>query len=284
MKVVGFGDNVVDRYINKNIMFPGGNAVNFAVYAKKSNVNSAYLGLFGDDAEGKYIKYVLNDLGVDISHCSEINGATTEHCDVNIINGDRVFISDDLRETKVRPIVLSNSEIEYLKEFDLIHSGCYAGVEKEIAKLKDLSSIISFDFSVEDEFRSSEYLKQICPYIDFALFSCEHLSINEIKKFQQKVHNIGVKYVLSTMGVNGQLLYDGENFYEGLVEKITPLDTMGAGDSFFTSFLMSLLNDGWKKNVKLTEDQISNAFKVAAKFSAKVCMINGAFDYGTKII
>lgn len=33
MKVIGYGDNVVDRYVNKKIMFPGGNAVNFAVYA-----------------------------------------------------------------------------------------------------------------------------------------------------------------------------------------------------------------------------------------------------------
>ena len=35
MKVLGLGDNVVDRYVNKGIMFPGGNAVNFAVYARE---------------------------------------------------------------------------------------------------------------------------------------------------------------------------------------------------------------------------------------------------------
>jgi hypothetical protein len=36
MRFIGMGDNVVDRYINKEIMFPGGNAVNFAVYAKNA--------------------------------------------------------------------------------------------------------------------------------------------------------------------------------------------------------------------------------------------------------
>ena len=35
MKFVGMGDNVVDRYVNKKVMFPGGNAVNFEVFAKK---------------------------------------------------------------------------------------------------------------------------------------------------------------------------------------------------------------------------------------------------------
>ena len=34
MKVIGIGDNVCDKYIHLNTMFPGGQALNFAVYAK----------------------------------------------------------------------------------------------------------------------------------------------------------------------------------------------------------------------------------------------------------
>ena len=33
MKVIGIGDNVCDKYIHLNMMFPGGQALNFAVYA-----------------------------------------------------------------------------------------------------------------------------------------------------------------------------------------------------------------------------------------------------------
>ena len=56
MKVIGYGDNVVDRYLNKNKMFPGGNCINFAVYAKKIGIDSAYLGTFGDDMEAEIIR------------------------------------------------------------------------------------------------------------------------------------------------------------------------------------------------------------------------------------
>lgn len=35
VNALGFGDNVVDRYEHIHTMYPGGNAVNFAVYAKK---------------------------------------------------------------------------------------------------------------------------------------------------------------------------------------------------------------------------------------------------------
>ena len=67
MKVIGYGDNVVDRYLNKNKMFPGGNCINFAVYAKKIGIDSAYLGTFGDDMEAEIIRSALKKIEVDIS-------------------------------------------------------------------------------------------------------------------------------------------------------------------------------------------------------------------------
>ena len=68
-KVIGFGDNVADRYTNARIMFPGGNAVNFAVYAKEAGMDSSYLGVFGNDDIAEHIKASLTEIGVDISHC-----------------------------------------------------------------------------------------------------------------------------------------------------------------------------------------------------------------------
>ena len=48
VKVLGFGDNVVDKYEHIKTMYPGGNAVNFAVFAKKLGAErSAYMGIFG---------------------------------------------------------------------------------------------------------------------------------------------------------------------------------------------------------------------------------------------
>ena len=34
LRVLGLGDNVVDKYMHIRTMYPGGNALNFAVYAK----------------------------------------------------------------------------------------------------------------------------------------------------------------------------------------------------------------------------------------------------------
>ena len=50
MRVIGFGDNVVDMYEHLKTMYPGGNCVNLCAYAKRFGVEkSAYMGYFGND-------------------------------------------------------------------------------------------------------------------------------------------------------------------------------------------------------------------------------------------
>ena len=49
MRLIGIGDNVCDVYLHLAEMFPGGQALNVAVFAKMQGIDSAYLGVFGDD-------------------------------------------------------------------------------------------------------------------------------------------------------------------------------------------------------------------------------------------
>ncbi|HJA13057.1 MAG TPA: ribokinase [Candidatus Mediterraneibacter merdipullorum] len=283
MKVIGYGDNVTDRYVNQNMMYPGGNCINFAVYAKKAGAESAYLGYWGADREAEMLRGALTDMGIDISRCRTEEGTVTERCDVNLVHGERIFLQDDERENLHGALPIGPEEMEYLKGFDLIHCSCYAEEEDQLEKLKDTEALVTFDFSEEDEYRNDEYLEQVCPYIDFALFSCEHMSDEDIRVFLNRIYEKGVPYVLATMGTRGQLLYDGKQYYEGVVRLTEAVDTMGAGDSFFTAFLMSLLKSGWRKNRSVEEKAISEAFEYAADFSAANCLINGAFGYGQKI-
>ena len=44
MQLVGVGDNVVDRYRDLGMMFPGGQALNVAVHAKRAGMETAYVG------------------------------------------------------------------------------------------------------------------------------------------------------------------------------------------------------------------------------------------------
>ena len=43
VKVLGLGDNVCDVYLHTNTMYPGGQAVNFAVYASELGAESDFM-------------------------------------------------------------------------------------------------------------------------------------------------------------------------------------------------------------------------------------------------
>lgn len=284
MKFIGIGDNVVDRYINKRIMFPGGNAVNFAVYAKQCGEDAAYLGLIADDREGRLVYDSLHELGVELTASPLQEEIATERCDVTLEEGDRVFIGyeyGERGEEAWKPLTLQAEHLDYLKAFDVVHCGCYAAMEDEIHKLKELNALKTYDFSSEEEFRTDAYLEKVCPYIDVALFSAQEMNDEQQRQVREKAAALGTKMVLITDGVRGQKLWYHGREYQGSVKKVEPVDTMGAGDSFFTAFVVGVARAGFGKGGAVSDEDIQEAFRYAADFSAKTCMVEGAFGFGT---
>ncbi len=284
MKLIGIGDNVVDRYINKNRMFPGGNAVNFAVFSSQCGEESAYLGIIADDREGRLVRDSLLQLGVDVSMSPLVSGCVTERCDVRLVEGDRVFAGVSYGGNGVhRPLKLTEDHLDYLRGFDVIHCGCYAYMEDEMCKLADQKAFRTFDFSCEPEYRTKEYLDKVCPYIDMALFSAEEMTEEEREVLAAEVRSYDIKYVLVTNGKKGQVLYDGDSKHQGVVKLLEPVDTMGAGDSFFASFVVSIMRNGLLETGELSREALDRAFDYAADFSARNCLVEGAYGFGATI-
>ncbi len=272
MKVIGVGDNVVDIYADIDTMFPGGNALNFAVYAKKLGFESAYLGVFGSDRAAEHVKAVLNELEIDISYCRTYEGENG-YAVVDLVEGDRKFIGGNKGGVaRDYPLNLSHDDLDYISQYDLVHSSCYSFIEEELYKLGELAAPISYDFSNEI---SSEYLKQVCPHIDFAFLSCGHLTEAETKDKLIEANNYGVSLSLGTRGAKGALTYVDNKFYSVAAKEIEPLDTLGAGDSLITVFLLELLRSGSKN-----EEVILRALDKGVEYAAETCQLLGAFGKG----
>ena len=92
VSVLGFGDNVVDKYEHIKTMYPGGNCVNFAVYAKMFGAKrSAYMGYFGNDAEAEHVMYALDDIEIETVKCKQLEGENG-CARATLVDGDRVFL------------------------------------------------------------------------------------------------------------------------------------------------------------------------------------------------
>ncbi|WP_428864955.1 fructoselysine 6-kinase [Clostridium sediminicola] len=278
IKVLGLGDNVVDKYIHLKTMFPGGNALNFSVYAKENGAESAYIGIFGDDEAAEHIIRVLKELKIDTSYCRKYHGENG-YARVNIVDGDRVFLKGNGGGiSKQKPIKLNQEDLKYINNFDLVHTSCYSFIEEELTKLKDLDVPISFDFSDKIE---KDYLPKVCPYVDFSFMSCGNLTEGETKEKLKEVIDYGCSMALATRGIEGGILYDGIKFYHQPSKKIKAIDTLGAGDSFVTAFLLNLIKSEYKTNLN-KEEVIEDSLKKGAEFAAESCLVQGAFGYGKK--
>ncbi|MEY8355055.1 PfkB family carbohydrate kinase [Lachnospiraceae bacterium 54-53] len=278
VKILGFGDNVVDQYEHIKTMYPGGNCVNLCAYAKMFGVaKSAYMGYFGNDKNAEYVIRVLNELQIETIKCRQLEGENG-WARVTLIDGDRTFLG--CNEGGIRgetPYILDRFDLEYIRQFDLVHSGNYCFTETQLHKIKEAGVPISFDFSDDS---TEEYYSRIVPEIDYAFCSFDG-NDEEVTEHLKMIHGYGAKLATASRGAKGCILYDGKEFYEqpaAPLEKV--VDTMGAGDSLITSFLIGY-TDRMKKQAE-QERAIRESLADAAEFAAKVCGIEGAFGYGTR--
>lgn len=295
LKIIGVGDNVVDRYIHHGKMYPGGNSVNFAVYGKQLGYKSAYMGVLAGDKEGKLIESALKGKGIDISKCEYVQGETGR-CTTRLVDGDRIITDDnDFGAVKTTPLKLTGERLEYIKNFDVAHSSCYSFIEDQLSYIKELGVPVVYDFS--DCWDEASFDK-VCPNIAAAFFSGKKLADEELKRLLKKAVGLGCELAICTIGKRGAIIFDGNNFFTkspyNLGLKV--VDTLGAGDSFLTGFITAYF-EGKKKYAALmegspekytTNEDRSDYMKSLIEYSMSVgnltaiknCMVSGAFGGG----
>lgn len=280
VSVVGFGDNVVDIYTHSNKQYPGGNCVNFAVYAKMFGAKrSAYMGYFGTDVNADHVIEALHNEKIETVKCKKISGENG-YSRCKLENGDRVFLDYNEGGVRSRHIYeLDEFDIEYLRQFDLVHCGNYCYMESQLPKIKEANIPLSFDFSDDS---TEEYYMQIAPLVTYAFCSYDGTD-EEVKKHLKKVSDLGPEIVCASRGAKGCMLYCNGKYYE---QKAVPIekvvDTMGAGDSLITTFMVGY-TDARKKGIS-QDEAIMSSIADAAKFAAEICQIDGAFGYGKEIL
>ncbi len=250
-------------------MYPGGNAVNVAVHARRLGCESAYIGCLGSDAAGELIYNALVEEGVDVSRVRRMAGENA-YCDIRLVDGERVF--GDFSGGMVDQLTLEDSDMAYLSRFDLVHTSVYSFVDEKLPEIKERAQFLSYDFSNEWD---QQLLEKILPLVDFALISnptediCSHLPL------LRWAAGLGPKMVMATSGEQGSAVYDGkELFVQPVAATDNVVDTLGAGDAFAACFLTRYLE----------KETIEKALQEAAKYAANECTQHGAFGHGRRYI
>lgn len=238
MKVLGVGDNCIDDYVELEKKYPGGNALNVAVYASRNpDVEADYVGIVGTDGNSRYMLEQIKENDLSTNHIIIEDGVTAV-TKILIRDGDRVF--DDYIEGVQENAVLPYDKLPNPNEYDLIHFTVWGFGREHINKIKETSKpLLSCDFSGQlDDPRTA-----VMQYLDVSFFSGSKL-VDEggdpeavVKRLKEKTSGL----VVMTMGEYGSLVYDGKKLYRGKALPVEVVDTLGAGDSYIASFLVSRL-------------------------------------------
>ena len=296
LRVVGVGDNFVDRYWDENTMYPGGNSVNFAVYARQQGAFSAYCGVLAEDREARLIERALVNYGVEYTHCLRLPGGETGVGSIRLINGDRV-ISDDNDGGSVRtdPLPVTEELLLYLKSFDVIHMCCYGYLAPQLHRIASTGVPVLYDFS--DQWTQDGF-EQICADVKVAFLSGGGRPSEELEEALRRACGCGAEIAIATMGGDGAIAWDGKRLYRKRPYEVNAerLDTMGAGDAFLTGFAVAYFS-GLKLLDALTQER-SLAQKDEADYrehlveyamcngdlcAMRSCSTRGAFGMGQPI-
>jgi sugar/nucleoside kinase (ribokinase family) len=274
----------VDKYIHTGMMYPGGNALNFAVYASRLGAESAYLGVFGSDRAGHLVREAAQNEGVALTHCQTRKGENGFAC-VDLIGGDRRFVHSNKGGIAGRePMVLSLREVDYLSTFDLIVSSINSCMTDELPKMNLPGIPLAFDFSERHDY---ETLREFCPHLDYAVLSAGKLSLTATLAKVQQCHDLGATYVLATLGARGALFSNRLRYFLSPARKIAARDSLGAGDAYLTAFLLCHVSRQHKQGDVRTAEQESQRVRDCMgkgnALAALVCLQDGAFGYGTPI-
>ncbi len=283
MRVLGFGDNIVDRFLDRRIEYPGGNAVNVAVYARRLGAHAEYLGVFGDDELGAFLRASIEDAGAPTPRGGG-RGGESGVSSLRVIEGDRVFLGwNGGGVTVEHPIDLADGRDAYAASFDVVHTSVYSRTEDELPRLRSLGVLVSFDASSEDEFRDGAYLDRVAPHADLVLFSCSGMADADAFALLDDAVARGAGLAVATRGTESALVTDGTLRCLAPAERVDDdalIDTMGCGDAFLAGFLVALHASGWRRDAPASEDALRSALHAGAVSAREQCFVEGAFGRG----
>lgn len=259
------GDNVVDRYPGLGVMYPGGNAVNVAVNARRLGAEASYVGMVGDDEAGRLVLDSLRDETVDLRWLG-IRSGPNAFATVSIVEGNRVFAGGDIGVSRFR---VSDEQLSAASTFDCVHTGECSMVEADLHKIASSATRLSFDFSE----RPMDYVRAYAPTVDIAILSSPQASIDSATRLAREVAALGPSIVAVTLGDQGAVALSHGQLAIGAAGVGPVVDTLGAGDAFIARFLIGIVEG----------EPLPALVEAATTYATRTCSTHGAFGHASPI-
>ena len=270
---------------NEYACFAGGAPFNVAVNAKRAGATTGFIGRVGNDTMGRFLLNESKKAGLDFLDIQTDSVKNTTLAFVTLTDGERDF---SFYRNGTADYFIDTKSIDFnrYKNLNIVNIGSLMLSTKQGVKtaktlfkaVKKTNALIAFDINLRMGLFSDFSLakKAYTPFIkkaDIIKFSDDEFELfTSTREVNVGIKNLGLenKLVLVTFGAKGSVFS-----YNGMMKTIPtipvkPIDTTGAGDAFFGTFLAEI--DG--KN--LTDDTLTFAMEKASKAGSDATQFKGA--------
>lgn len=271
----------------------GGSAANTAIAAAQFGAKSFYSCKVAKDPIGNFYFQDLLDNGVrsNLVHQDREEGVTGKCLVLITPDAERTMntflgITSSISKIQVDPEAIRHSKFMYMEGYLVASpSGKDAAVHaRKIAEAAGVKTALTFsDVNMVKYFKEG-LSEMIGSGIDL-LFCNESEALaftdtSEILDAREKLKDVAKTFVI-TLGENGALIFDGNNFIEIPPHLVSAIDTNGAGDMYAGAFLYAVThNHSYAEAGKLASYAAS---KVVSQFGPRL-KLDVALDIKKQIL
>lgn len=273
----GFNELGFPRYIRN----PGGAVFNAAVTMAKYGAKTAFLGKVGDDLFGRFLRDYLTSSGVDCRGLCADAGRNTTLAFVSLEpNGERDFAFYRRHEADLK-LREDELDLDRIRSAKLFHFGSLSlcaeparqATWTAVREAKSAGALVSYDPNYRESLWAGE---------DFGTLAAEAMRQADLVKVSEEEGEM-LTGLSDPMGIAREIVRQGPRFAavtmggrgscyatssaSGYAEPfpVNPIDTTGAGDVFFGTFLYEFIT----KSISFDDgEQLMTAMRRANKAAA----------------
>lgn len=234
-------------------LYTGGCASSASIDMAKIGSQVALIGKIGNDGFGRFIKSALIDEGVNTNYLViDANGSTSASLVIVNPDGERSFIhclgaNATFIEKDIDYSIIEEVKLVFVAGTMLMPAFDGKECTKFLKKCKSMGKITALDTAWDSKGRWMKVLASSMPYIDYFLPSYEEAVELSGKTQPEEIADVflamGPHTVAIKLGKDGCFIKtkQEETYSIPTYDRIQPIDTTGAGDSFCAGFLTALV-------------------------------------------
>ena len=245
------------RYVNAFERKLGGAELNFAIGCARLGLDVKWMSRLGGDEFAKYIYKTVRGEGINMEYVEHVKGYPSSLNFKEILENGSGKTFYYRYESPILTLTEEDISDTLLDDVAYVHlTGVFLAIAPQnlqivlkVLKLaKEKNIPVSFDPNIRLKLWTIEDARkayfEIFPYVDILLTGLDEIEMiigNEsLEKFSEQYN---IEQLVIKDGAHGSKAFIEGNWYNAEPFKVTPVDTVGAGDGFDAAYIWGLMND-----------------------------------------